>query len=88
VSIDSTAPGVSVTGARKGATYKKPRKLACKGTDVLSGVASCKVTTTKKKSKKRTVVRWQATAVDRAGNTATTKGQYSVKKKVKKSKRR
>jgi adhesin/invasin len=89
VSIDATAPGVSVTGARNGATYKKPRKLVCKGTDALSGVASCKVTTTKKKSKKRTVVRWQATAVDRAGNTATSKGQYAVKKKVtKKPKRR
>jgi hypothetical protein len=88
VSIDGTSPRVSVTGARNGATYKKPRKLVCKGTDALSGVASCKVTTTKKKSKKRTVVRWQATAVDRAGNTATSKGQYSIKKKVKKKPKR
>jgi adhesin/invasin len=80
VSIDATAPGVSVAGARNGATYKSVRKLVCKGKDALSGVASCKVTTTKQKSKKRTVVRWKATASDRAGNTTTTKGQYAVKK--------
>jgi adhesin/invasin len=88
VSIDATAPGVSVKGARNRATYKSPRKLVCKGTDGLSGIASCKVTTTKQKSKKRTVVRWTATAVDRAGNTATSKGQYKVKKKVKKKPKR
>ncbi|WP_162249782.1 MULTISPECIES: invasin domain 3-containing protein [unclassified Nocardioides] len=84
VNIDATRPGVIVTGARSGATYKSPRKLVCKGTDALSGLASCKVTTKKQKSKKRTLVRWTATAVDRAGNTATSTGSYTIKAKVKK----
>jgi len=88
VNIDATLPRVSVTGARNRATYKSVRKLACKGTDALSGIASCKVTVTKKRSKRRTVVRWTATAVDRAGNQASSKGLYKVKKKVKKTKRR
>lgn len=83
VSVDATSPSVSVTGARKGATYKKLRKLTCKATDALSGVASCVVAVTKKKkSKKLTIVRWTATALDRAGNPATSKGQYKVKKKT------
>jgi hypothetical protein len=90
VSIDATIPRVSVTGARNGATYKRLRKLACKGTDALSGVASCKVIVTKKnskkKSKKLTVVRWTATAVDQAGNQAISKGRYKVKTKVKNKK--
>ncbi|MCW2736652.1 Ig-like domain-containing protein [Nocardioides sp.] len=84
VSIDATSPSVAVTGARKGATYKRLRKLTCKSTDALSGVASCEVVVTKKKSNKLTIVRWTATALDQAGNLATSKGRYKVKKKVKK----
>ncbi|WP_244929313.1 invasin domain 3-containing protein [Nocardioides sp. W7] len=81
VNIDRTAPKVAVRGARSGATYPKVRRLACRASDALSGVESCKVVTTKRKSRKRTVVTWQATAVDRAGNTTTTRGKYTIRAK-------
>ncbi len=83
VNIDTTAPKVRVTGAKKGAAYPKVRRLACKATDGLSGVASCKVTTKKTKAGKgKRMVRWTATAVDVAGNTATAKGSYKIRKRV------
>jgi hypothetical protein len=81
VSIDLAKPVVRVTGARTGATYRTAKKLTCKATDTLSGVASCKVTTTRKKVAGGTQVRWTGTATDRAGNTATTTGRYLIRKR-------
>ncbi|MFC5011560.1 Ig-like domain-containing protein [Nocardioides plantarum] len=79
VSIDRTKPVVRVTGARNGATYTAKRKLTCKATDTLSGVASCKVTTRSRKAGRSTVVTWTGTAYDRAGNKATTTGRYTIR---------
>jgi hypothetical protein len=84
VSIDATRPTLKVTvkGAKKkGKTYAKAPKLACQATDKLSGVASCKITTKKAKSKKGTVVRWTAVALDKAGNSTSSKGSYTIRKK-------
>lgn len=81
VSIDRAKPTVKVTGAKNGATYAAARNLTCKATDTLSGVASCQVTTTKKKSGRTTLVRWTGTAKDKAGNVATTKGGYTIRKR-------
>ena len=79
VSIDRARPKVSVGGARNGATYSTKRKLTCKATDTLSGVASCKVTTRSRKAGRSTVVTWTGTAYDRAGNKATTTGRYTIR---------
>ncbi|WP_244929314.1 invasin domain 3-containing protein [Nocardioides sp. W7] len=82
VSIDQAAPRVRVTGARKGASYPRARKLSCRATDALSGVATCRVTTKTSRSAKGRVVRWTAIAVDRAGNRATSAGRYTIRKAV------
>lgn len=81
VNIDRTAPKLKVRGARSGAKYPKARRLSCRASDALSGVASCKVVTSKRKSRKGKVVTWRATAVDRAGNTKIAKGKYTIRVK-------
>jgi adhesin/invasin len=83
VSIDQAKPTlkVKVKGSKKGKTYAKAPKLACTATDKLSGVASCTITTKKAKSKKGTLVRWTAVALDKAGNTTSSKGSYTIRKK-------
>ncbi len=81
VSIDRAKPTVKVTGAKNRATYPVAKKLTCKATDTVSGVAACKVTTTKKKTGDKTLVRWTGVAKDKAGNTATTKGSYTIRKR-------
>jgi hypothetical protein len=79
ISIDRTKPTVKILGARKGKTYPRPRKLTCRATDALSGVASCKVSTTKRKNKRGTRITWRAVASDNAGNTGTTSGRYLIR---------
>jgi hypothetical protein len=81
VSVDRTAPRVKVAGARSGATYGTRRKLTCRATDALSGVGSCRVTTSQRRAGKRTVVSWTGRATDRAGNTATTRGTYTIRRR-------
>ncbi|GAA5140637.1 hypothetical protein GCM10023340_01080 [Nocardioides marinquilinus] len=78
VSIDRTAPTVRVDGARNGATYPAARTLRCRATDALSGVGSCRVTTTRTRTRQGTVVRWTAKALDRAGNARSTSGRYTI----------
>jgi hypothetical protein len=73
--IDTDAPHVAITGVKKGKTYGHKRKPKCKAGDIISGLASCKLTQ-KKKGTKITVT---ATATDKAGNVATTKLTYKVK---------
>ncbi|KQW53080.1 hypothetical protein ASC77_01915 [Nocardioides sp. Root1257] len=80
VSIDLTKPTVKVTGAKNGKAYAKAPRLTCKATDALSGVASCAITTKKSRSAKGTLVRWTAVALDRAGNSASVKGSYTIRK--------
>lgn len=81
VSIDGTKPTVKVTGAKNGATYAAVRKLTCKASDKLSGVKSCKVTTTRKRTAKGVLVKWVGTAFDKAGNSSVTKGSYTIRKR-------
>ncbi len=68
LNIDTTAPTITITGVRPGATYSGtlPR-VNCVARDALSKVASCRIAT----RTKRTTVRYTATAIDRAGNVRT-----------------
>jgi adhesin/invasin len=79
INIDRIKPTVTVTGATNGHSYPTPRKLTCNASDQLSGIASCKIATHKGTSHGVTTVSYTATATDKAGNTATTKGAYKIK---------
>jgi Bacterial Ig-like domain (group 3)/Right handed beta helix region len=79
INIDQAKPTVKVTGVQSGHTYRKAPKAKCVGTDALSGLATCALTVHSVKKGKTQTVTYQATATDRAGNTATVKGTYTVK---------
>ncbi|MGN6610082.1 MAG: putative Ig domain-containing protein [Jatrophihabitans sp.] len=75
LNLDQHRPSVRVTGIRNGATYGGQVPTArCVATDTLSGIASCRIT--RHTSGARTS--YVATATDRAGNTASLRGSYSV----------
>jgi hypothetical protein len=75
INIDRVAPRVRITGATRGARYfASSPSVRCVGADKLSGVASCSV----RKQRSGEVETITATAVDRAGNAATTKVQVRV----------
>jgi hypothetical protein len=76
VNLDLGKPKVTVTGAKKGHTYAAKRKLKAHCSDAKSGVASCKV----KQTKSGHTYHWVATVKDKAGNVATKKGSYKIKK--------
>jgi hypothetical protein len=76
INLDHTVPSVKVTGIRNGAVYSGTAPAAhCVGGDVLSGIASCALT--RHTGGARTTYR--ATATDKAGNTRTVTGSYTVK---------
>jgi hypothetical protein len=83
VDIDSTGPKVEVKGVRDGASYRQGKvpDPRCQASDGLSGLASCTLArkVTKTKYGKRVIV--TATAVDVAGNEATNRVVYRVKKR-------
>jgi DNA-binding beta-propeller fold protein YncE len=72
--LDRTKPTVKVLGVVNGKTYSSPPTLRCKAHDTFSGVASCTI----KRHHHGHVVRYVATAKDRAGNVAKTHGKYVV----------
>lgn len=77
INIDRSAPAVRVIGVRDRGTYAAAPALACRATDTLSGVASCRVT--RKAVARRGMVRtyaYTAVAFDRAGNRAVRTGRY------------
>ena len=75
LSIDRTAPTVSVSGVRNGASYRGAGPAAhCSSADTVSGVATCSVTSTRHGR----AVTVRATAVDRAGNSRTSVVKYHV----------
>ncbi|MGN6606417.1 MAG: hypothetical protein ACTHMS_05320 [Jatrophihabitans sp.] len=75
IAIDRTAPAITVRGVRGGATYLGAApKATCTGSDTASGVASCSVST----RLAGTTVTYRATASDRAGNSRTVTGTYTV----------
>lgn len=73
--LDTSKPTVLITGVKSGATYigvgPAPK---CKAIDLGSGVASCAL----KVVRTPTTVKVIATAIDRAGNTATTTVSYKT----------
>lgn len=74
VSLDLTAPTARVVGPEEGRTYHGTApEAACAGTDALSGLESCKVTTV---GGLPGAVRTTVTATDLAGNTATASVGY------------
>jgi hypothetical protein len=80
IDIDLVAPSVKVKGVKKGKTYAAKKKVKCKASDALSGLAGkCKVTQKKKGSKVKVTV----TATDQAGNVTTVKLTYKLKPKKK-----
>jgi hypothetical protein len=66
VSLDHTLPRLRVAGFTKGRTYTRRPSVACVGSDALSGLRSCRATTTVNRARTRITVRAQA--VDVAGN--------------------
>jgi DNA-binding beta-propeller fold protein YncE len=74
LNLDQTKPTVKVTGVKNGKTYTTPPTLKCKAHDALSGVASCRIT----RRHHGNVVRYVATAKDKAGNIRTAHGRYRV----------
>jgi hypothetical protein len=75
INIDKVAPNVAARGVKNKAFYDgKAPKLICAARDALSGVASCRITT----RTKGTVTRYRLTATDKAGNTKTVTGHYTV----------
>ncbi|WP_209021839.1 lamin tail domain-containing protein [Nocardioides sp. 503] len=78
VDIDRVDPKVRVAGVKHRKVYTgRAPKPRCVGTDSLSGVASCTLRRTRS-GNRYTVV---ATAVDRAGNSASTTVRYTVKRR-------
>jgi hypothetical protein len=75
LSIDRTAPTVAISGVRSGHKYRGAGPAAhCKASDRVSGVATCRVTSTRHGH----AVTVRATAVDRAGNAHTKVVRYRV----------
>jgi len=76
VNIDSVAPTAGIKGPANGAVYVGAApKAKCTGSDKLSGFASC---TLRVAPRANGVFSYAATAVDKAGNTATARGSYRV----------
>ena len=77
VNIDLTAPVAKVAGVLQGAVYNGPAPAAtCGGSDALSGLATCTVTTTGQFPGN---LQSTATAVDQAGNTTTSTVTYRTR---------
>lgn len=75
INIDTVPPTVSVSGVQNGATYLGIAPAAhCAGSDALSGIASCTLTSSQSGDK----VTVTATATDKAGNTSTATVSYTV----------
>jgi hypothetical protein len=75
INIDRVAPSVAVSGVTNGSTYGGAAPTAkCVGRDSLAGIASC--TLTRRTSGTKTS--YTALAVDKAGNTRSTSGSYTV----------
>lgn len=75
INIDLVVPVVRLTGVTSGARYfASSPSVKCVGADTLSGLASCSV----RKQRSGEVETITASAVDKAGNTATTRVQVRV----------
>lgn len=72
LAVDSVAPRVRIAGVRPGSTHFDRPAVKCVASDSRSGLASCRVTSTRKGE--RVVVR--AVARDRAGNVSRARTSY------------
>ena len=79
ISLDRTVPSVRVKGVRDRVAYLGVApQHTCGSADRLSGIASCRITATKRPHRPFVL---RATAVDRAGNVATRSVSYWVKRR-------
>ncbi|SHG11253.1 Listeria/Bacterioides repeat-containing protein [Jatrophihabitans endophyticus] len=79
VDIDHTAPSVGIGGARNRGVYRGTApSVRCVGSDALSGITSCRLSTWSSAIAAGRTVHYRATATDRAGNTRTASGSYTV----------
>ena len=76
VNLDQRRPSVRVAGVRNGNSYVATPTLRCAASDALSGVASCRLT----RSTRGLTTTYTAVATDRAGNSSTTRGRYTVRR--------
>ncbi len=84
IDIDLSKPSVSISGAKNGKTYTKAPKPTCKARDSVSGIASCRLTSSKKNSKSGYVETLTALATSNSGATARTSLKFAYKKPTKK----
>jgi 6-phosphogluconolactonase (cycloisomerase 2 family) len=80
INIDRVRPQLTVIGATDGGTYPKTRRLRCKATDALSGLASCNLKVHHTRHGDTTKIAYTANAADKAGNTRTVTGYYKIHK--------
>jgi sugar lactone lactonase YvrE len=79
INIDRIAPSLRVTGAVSGHTYRHLRSLHCSAHDALSGLQrACTITRSRHRERHHDVIRYRASATDRAGNTTTIRGHYKI----------
>ncbi|WP_036564975.1 Ig-like domain-containing protein, partial [Nocardioides halotolerans] len=67
INIDHRKPKVQIIGVKASGRYPSAPKARCKGTDKLSGIASCRIRQHKLSGNR---VRYTAVATDKAGNRA------------------
>lgn len=73
IKIDLTKPRVAIVGARNHALYRGPRPaVSCTAADPVSGIRSCRVSTTVKRSSMLETITYTATATSWAGLTERT----------------
>lgn len=82
VKIDMVAPRLFVKRVRDGKTYDRAPRVRCRAIDRLSRLAEpCRATTeVVRSSRTRQVMRFEAVATDRAGNSRTRTGTYAVRR--------
>ena len=73
INIDRGRPRLWVEGVTNGHRYASAPTVSCVGEDALSGIASCTVAVDRAR---HGVVRYTATATDKAGNIKTVRGAY------------
>lgn len=84
ISIDQHGPQVTLRGVRNGTTYRHRPRVTCTADDALAGVTEkgCRLKRTLlTKTKHRLVLRYTATATDRAGNTTVAAATIRVRRR-------
>lgn len=77
INIDRTDPEVKAAGVEDGKEYKDAPDITCKAHDKTSGIARC---TVHRHHRGHGRVHYRVTAVDLAGNKASDRGSYTIKR--------